>query len=106
MKYHYSANFRSSGLFHRERSKLRRMEWLIALFFIVSLLIGSGVLIKASNAASLKSGSHKHLSFSEIATIPGPMRDIRIEARENSSAGSSVIYIESDDSCELKKLEN
>ena len=106
MKYHFSANFRSSSLFQNNRNKLKRMEWFIAIFFIVSLLIGSGVFIKASNAASVKSRSHSHLSHSEVATIPGSMRLMGVNKKEQASTESSVIYVESDDSCELKKVDS
>lgn len=106
MKYHYSANFRSSSLFHNNRNKVRRMEWFIAIFFIVSLLIGSGVFIKASNAASVKSISSSHMPHGELTTIPGSMRLINKSKKELSLGGSSVIYIESEDSCELKKVES
>lgn len=102
MKIHSSGFFRSSSLFHNNRSKLRWMEWLIAVLFIVSLLIGSGIFIKASNAANLKTEPHAGLSYGEISTIPGSMR--LLAEKQNQQVGNSptVIYVESDDSCELK----
>ena len=79
------------------------MEWLIAIFFIVSLLIGSGIFIKASNAANLKIRNHGDVIFGEISTIPGSMRVLKQKQQQQSKEESSpVIYIESEDSCELK----
>jgi hypothetical protein len=102
MKLHSSSLSRSSGFFHNNRNKLRWMEWLIAVLFIVSLLIGSGIFIKASNAANLKIESHTGLSYGEISTIPGSMRLLTDKPDEQAAQSSAVIYVESDDSCELK----
>ena len=100
----YSSEFsRSPDLSSGNRSKMRRIEWFITIFFVLTLLIGSGVFIKASNAANLKTKSYPDLSFKDVATIPGSMRMIS-EHRETSSESPSVIYMESEDSCELKKV--
>lgn len=102
MKLHSSGIFRSSGLFHNNRSRMRWLELLIAVLFIVSLLIGSGIFVKASNAASMKTMSYNGLHFSEIETIPGTMRSIGNMDLDQGKRASSDIYIESEDSCELK----
>ncbi len=81
---------------------MRWLELLIAVLFIVSLLIGSGIFVKASNAASMKTMSHHGLHFSEIETIPGTMRSIGNMDLDQGKQASSDIYIESEDSCELK----
>ena len=103
--YLFSTSFRSPTLFHGNRNKLRWMEWFIAIVFVVSLLIASGLLIKASNAADLKIQAHQHLSYSDIVTIPGSMQVIGEYKSQEVKEKPSVIYIESEDSCELKKVE-
>ena len=100
----YSSDFsRSSSLSSGNRSKMRRVEWFITVIFVLSLLIGSGVVIKASNAANLKTRPYHDLSLKELETIPGSMRVIS-DDRKVFKEGSSVIYMESEDSCELKKV--
>ena len=93
---------KSSGLFHNNRSKVRWMEWVIAVLFVVTLLIGSGIFIKASNAADLKKKQHGELLHSEIDTIPGSMRFIARNDGDKEDESPAVIYVESGDSCELK----
>lgn len=102
MKLNPSGFSRSSSLFHNNRSRLRWMEWAIAVLFIVSLLIGSGIFIKASSASSLKTKPHDGLSFGEIITIPGSMRLLAEKQNEQGDQSSTTIYVESEDSCELK----
>ena len=102
MKLHPPGPSRSPSLFHSNRSRMRWLELLIAVLFIVSLLIGSGIFVKASNAASAKTQAHKGLTFSEIQTIPGAMRFIDRTETSQGEQSSSVIYTESEDSCELK----
>jgi len=108
MKMHSFGFFRSSSSFQNSRSKVRWTEWLIAVFFVISLLIASGVFIKASNAASLKSNRLAVLSQVRIDTIPGPMRAINYEPARSVTerkVKSLSTYIEMEDknSCELKE---
>lgn len=93
---------KSPDLFQNNRSKVRWMEWLIAILFVVTLLIGSGIFIKASNAADLKTKQHRELLHSEITTIPGSMRSISGKYGDKEDESPEVIYVESEDSCELK----
>lgn len=103
MKSHPSDISRSSSLFNNNRNKLRRVEWFIAILFILSLLVGSGVFVKASNAANMKTKPYDKLLLKDVSTIPGSMRIIS-EPEKSSSESTSVIYMESEDSCELKRV--
>ena len=98
MKLHLFEFFRSPSQFQNNRNKTRWMEWFIAILFVVTLLIGSGVFVKASNAADLKIQQHGKLAYRELETVPGAMRVLK--AQEPKS--SPVVYMESEDSCELK----
>ena len=94
--------FKSNQLFQKDRSKLRWMEWLIAIFFIVTLLIGSGIFVKASNAADLKVKNYHSFSLNKYATIPGAMHAIYQTAKTPVAQAAMLTSVEDDDSCELK----
>ena len=81
---------------------MRWLELIIAVLFVVSLLIASGVFVKVSNAASVKTMSRSGISFNEIQTIPGAMRFIGKVDIDKGEQSSPIIYTESEDSCELK----
>jgi len=74
------------------------VEWFIAILFVVSLLIGSGIFVKASNAADLKIQQHGKYAYRELQTVPGAMRVVKVQQPKSSP----VVYVESEDSCELK----
>jgi len=103
MKLESSNSFRSSHLFHNNRNKLRRIEWFIAIFFIVSLMIGSGIFIKASNASNLKAKNYPNFSDSGSGIIPGSMRTNYTSGDQPVEQRSAVQFADDDTSCELKK---
>ena len=103
MKLQSSDSFKCSHLFHNNRSKLRRMEWFIAVFFVVSLLIGSGVFIKSSNASNLKVKNNSGISLSDSGIIPGSMRTSYTSDDPETDERSVTQSFENDTSCELKK---
>lgn len=95
--------FKSPQLFQNNRNKMRRMEWFIAIIFVVSLLIGSGIFIKASNAANLKTRNISELSNYQGRLIPGPMLiPSSEESRSNMHETVMTLSNEDDASCELK----
>lgn len=94
---------KNSGFSHSNRSRLRWTEWLIAILFVVSLLIGSGIFVKAGNAANLKTNSYSGLSYGNVNTIPGPMRSIQPDSTKNVLKALSNESMQSLDSCELKE---
>ena len=94
--------FKSSHNLQEPRTRLRWIEWLIAIIFFITLLIASGIFIEASNAADIRFKNSKALVLDPNAVIPGTIRG-------NESTISPVqlqvprISEEMDDnSCELK----
>ena len=88
-------------MLQNNRNRLRWTEWLIAILFVVSLLVGSGIFVKASNAANLKSRNYSGLSYSDVNTIPGPIRTVKSDIQSVSAKSLSMQSIGSRDSCEI-----
>ena len=83
-------------------SRLRLIEWLIAVMFIVTLLIGSGVFFQVSNAADnrLRVQSAKKLKSSAIA--PGTIGMMSVVKNESKQLKPGLVNAMDDTSCELK----
>ena len=94
--------FKSSHGAHMSRSRLRWIEWLIAILFMVTLLIASGVFIEVSKAADVRTRSSKDMVLDPQAVIPGTIHSEK-PVRKSSPARLPNIGTEMDDnSCELK----
>ena len=89
------------------QARMRWIEWFIAVLFVITLLIGSGIFIEASNAADLKYKNHSELVLDPHAVVPGTMRDYHISQKQvaqkqyKSLTNNSPYEVE-DNSCELK----
>lgn len=100
----------SFGLFHSKnlaqprRSSMRRVEWFIAILFIVVLIIASGIFFKASNAAGLNAKTASAIVADSAALIPGTMHHNEGAAPKTGipQVASHMLSAVEDDSCELK----
>ena len=85
-----------------KRSRTRTIEWLIAVMFIVTLLIGSGVFLKVSNAADYRVNG-KGLPQDNVQRIsPGTLGTIVVNNKLQQLPARQLMEDETDSSCELK----
>jgi len=98
----------SFGLFKTTHSslvpqaRLRWIEWLITVLFIVTLLIGSGIFIEASNAADAKYKNSKPMVLDPKAVIPGTIHKEQPGSHQSRLPALNKSNDMEDDSCELK----
>jgi len=81
------------------RSRTRIIERLIATVFLITLLISSGVFLKASNAADSRVQTNKH-HYQSIA--PGTLGTTGIKKKLDQFHVQQISDAMDDDSCELK----
>ena len=108
-----SSLFKSPHNPQLSQSRMRWVEWLIAVLFVITLLIGSGIFIEASNAADVKIKNHNELILNPHAVVPGTMRNYDVSQDQDISQNQVVhkkyqslannsSYEVEDNSCELK----
>ena len=100
--------FKLNSMLPARRPRLRMIEWLIAVMFIITLLIASGVFFQVSNAADSRLKPHTVVLAKSRAIAPGtigPLHSnadmvvakLELPALKPHSSGGMV-----DVSCELK----
>lgn len=94
--------FKLNSMSPAQRPRLRLIEWLIAVLFIVTLLFASGVFFQVSNAADKRVQTHVASNSIAPGTI-GPMNDHTVVAmKETSKSKPRLASGMNDTSCELQ----
>lgn len=91
-----------SSKFPARRSRIRVFEWLIAAVFIITLLIGSGVFLKVSNAADNRVEKKDSIKQNTQSLVPGTLGAMTAKQKLQHLPVQSFSEDVDDNSCELK----
>ncbi|WP_455222808.1 hypothetical protein [Kaarinaea lacus] len=94
--------FKLNSLSPAQRPRLRLIEWLIAVMFIVTLLFASGVFIRVSNAADSRVQMHAASNSIAPGTIGTMSHNTVMAMKETSMSKPRLASSLDDTSCELK----
>jgi uncharacterized ion transporter superfamily protein YfcC len=87
------------------RSRLSVIEWLIAVMFIITLLISSGVFFKVSNAADNRAQAHVSKPEKPESVAPGTIgamnSNVKVAKADSKSPIKSLAKSMDGVSCEL-----